>query len=280
MSRYSILYVIRHGETGLHKIGITNDWTRRQKELEVGPKTKAIHIVRVNDARQVEKYLHRRFAAKRMPQSEWFHLNEEELGFVRTTILKAKDDYVRAQNKKAPKEARPKHYQSKEGTNPSMPPVVDACLEDRPSTDEYTRRISLEQQGTDQNVNSRSKRNQQSGSTPQGAPAPSSHPPNKWQGISKEPQIKTFNEAVNNVLVWLTVRAIAVFFISPATASIGAALLGTPGMITLWSRGCPEAVPQRTQACIDAQALKDEGMKNGGILGIGAAIYFVLRERM
>jgi hypothetical protein len=90
---HGILYVIRHLDTGLHKIGITNDWSRRQRELEVGTKTQPVHVVRVNDARQIERFLHRRFKANRMPQSEWFHLSDEQLDFVRTTVLKASDDH-------------------------------------------------------------------------------------------------------------------------------------------------------------------------------------------
>jgi len=93
MAKHSILYVIQHEDTGLHKIGITNDWSRRQRELELGIKTKAVHVVRVNDARQIESYLHRRFKAQRMPQSEWFNLDGEQLNFVRSTVLKARDDY-------------------------------------------------------------------------------------------------------------------------------------------------------------------------------------------
>ena len=89
----SIVYVIRERTHGWHKIGITNDWPRRQRELEVGSKTEAVHVVRVNDARQIERFLHRRFKAQRLPQTEWFNLDEEQLVFVRSTVLKARSDY-------------------------------------------------------------------------------------------------------------------------------------------------------------------------------------------
>jgi len=98
---HRILYVIRHLDTGLHKIGITNDWGRRQRELEVGTKTAPVHVVRVNDARQVERFLHRRFKANRMPQSEWFHLSDTQLEFVRTTVLKARSDHQAPQQAQA-----------------------------------------------------------------------------------------------------------------------------------------------------------------------------------
>lgn len=106
--------MIRHLDTGLHKIGITNDWYRRQKELEVGTKTQPVHVVRVNDARQIESFLHRRFKAKRMPQSEWFQLSEEQLEFVRTTVLKARDDHQhQAQPSAAAPTRRPVEAQQK-----------------------------------------------------------------------------------------------------------------------------------------------------------------------
>ncbi|MCP9911628.1 GIY-YIG nuclease family protein [Cyanobium sp. BA20m-p-22] len=90
---HKVVYVIRHLDTGLHKIGITNNWTRRKRELEVGRKTSPVHVVRVNDARQIESFLHRRFHANRMPQSEWFNLSAEQLEFARTTLLKASSDH-------------------------------------------------------------------------------------------------------------------------------------------------------------------------------------------
>jgi hypothetical protein len=90
---HRILYVIREVTHGWHKIGITNDWHRRQRELEVGGKTEAVHVVRVNDARQIERFLHRRFKAQRLPQSEWFNLDQDQLAFVRSTVLKARSDF-------------------------------------------------------------------------------------------------------------------------------------------------------------------------------------------
>lgn len=97
--RYSILYVIAHAAASLHKIGITNNWERRKQELGVGAVTRAVHVVRVTDARKLEAFLHRRFSNSRLPQSEWFQLSDDDLIFLRSAILKAKDDYRRSHDR-------------------------------------------------------------------------------------------------------------------------------------------------------------------------------------
>jgi predicted GIY-YIG superfamily endonuclease len=90
---YGVLYLIRCDQNGLHKIGITNNWPKRRRQLRVGETTTQVHVVRVNKAEQLERYLHRRFSAKRLPQSEWFTLDSEDLVFVRSVFLKAGSDY-------------------------------------------------------------------------------------------------------------------------------------------------------------------------------------------
>ena len=105
---HSILYVIRSTTHELHKIGVTNNWNRRQQELEVGIKAEPVHVVRINNANSLEKYLHRRFKNKRLPQSEWFNLDDYELDFVRSAVLKAKNDYSRASGEQsAPPRPKP-----------------------------------------------------------------------------------------------------------------------------------------------------------------------------
>lgn len=97
---YSVIYVIRSKEMPAHKIGVTNNWSQRQRQLEVGIKAEPVHVVRVHDAGKLESFLHRRFKAKRLPQSEWFlNLDSDELSFVHSTLLKAKDDYDRAKER-------------------------------------------------------------------------------------------------------------------------------------------------------------------------------------
>ena len=65
-----IVFVVRSNSNGLHKIGVTKDWLRSSKQLQVGQQTTQIHTVWVNNALQIERYLQRRFRAKRMPQSD------------------------------------------------------------------------------------------------------------------------------------------------------------------------------------------------------------------
>lgn len=72
------VYLIRHNETGLHKIGMTADWVRRSRELKVGQVTTEVRIVRCRDAQKWEKVLHSMFKHKRIPQSEWFRISAEE----------------------------------------------------------------------------------------------------------------------------------------------------------------------------------------------------------
>ena len=90
---YGILYLVCCDQSGLHKIGITNNWAQRRRQLRVGETTTQVHVVRVNKAEQLERYLHRRFSAKRLPQSEWFKLDSADLVFVRSVFLKAGSDY-------------------------------------------------------------------------------------------------------------------------------------------------------------------------------------------
>jgi len=75
-----------------YKIGITGNWAQRSRQLEVGTKTTCVTTARVNDPRSLEKHLHRRFSAERLPQSEWFHLSSSQLLFVQSAFRKAESD--------------------------------------------------------------------------------------------------------------------------------------------------------------------------------------------
>ena len=88
-----IVFVVRSNTNGLHKIGVTKDWLRSSKQLQVGQQTTQIHTVWVNNALQIERYLQRRFRAKRMPQSDWFALDAGNLDFLRAVLLKARSDH-------------------------------------------------------------------------------------------------------------------------------------------------------------------------------------------
>ena len=89
-----IVFVVRSNTNGLHKIGVTKDWLRSSKQLQVGQQTTQIHTVWVNNALQIERYLQRRFRAKRMPQSDWFALDAGNLDFLRAVLLKARSDHT------------------------------------------------------------------------------------------------------------------------------------------------------------------------------------------
>ena len=91
-----IVFVVRSNSNGLHKIGVTKDWLRSSKQLQVGQQTTQIHTVWVNNALQIERYLQRRFRAKRMPQSDWFALDAGNLDFLRAVLLKARSDHLAA----------------------------------------------------------------------------------------------------------------------------------------------------------------------------------------
>jgi hypothetical protein len=91
------LYLLRsHADASLHKIGITNHWQQRAKQLEVGLSTACVGRWTVNDNRQLENFLHRRFKAHRLPQSEWFHLSPEQVQWVISAAGKAADDLQQA----------------------------------------------------------------------------------------------------------------------------------------------------------------------------------------
>lgn len=124
---YGVIYLIRCDQNGLHKIGITNNWAQRRRQLRVGETTTQVHVVRVNKAEQLERYLHRRFSEKRLPQSEWFSLDSEDLVFVRSVFLKARSDY-KAGGHKSPEVAAPPPPPSANPPTPQgspEPPTAD-----------------------------------------------------------------------------------------------------------------------------------------------------------
>lgn len=73
------VYLICDNETGLHKIGMTKNWARRSRELQVGSTTTAVRTWDCPDAMKWEKVLHFQFKHKRLPQSEWFRVSENEV---------------------------------------------------------------------------------------------------------------------------------------------------------------------------------------------------------
>jgi hypothetical protein len=91
------LYLLRsNADASLHKIGITDNWPRRAKELQVGLTTACVNRWTVNNHRQLETFLHRRLKAQRLPQSEWFHLSADQVQWVISAAGKAADDLKQA----------------------------------------------------------------------------------------------------------------------------------------------------------------------------------------
>lgn len=72
------VYLIRHNETNLLKIGMTTNWHQRSRRLEIGRTTTKIMTVPCQDSGKWEKVLHAMFKHKRLPQSEWFKISEED----------------------------------------------------------------------------------------------------------------------------------------------------------------------------------------------------------
>jgi len=78
------IYLIKNGD--LHKIGITRHLERRMRELKPD---KIVCTVEQANAIELEKFLHRKFADKRLPQTEYFRLSKNE---VNNAIIEMKNE--------------------------------------------------------------------------------------------------------------------------------------------------------------------------------------------
>lgn len=77
MSNY--LYVIRLKEKSeLVKVGITRRPVARMKQLEVGTKADLLLLIETENNRTHEKRIHKRLRNQKIPQTEWFNLNDAE----------------------------------------------------------------------------------------------------------------------------------------------------------------------------------------------------------
>ena len=68
------VYLIKNGD--LHKIGVTGDLDRRMKQLKPD---RIIWTVEPTNPSALESFLHRKFAPKRLPQTEYFRLSDDEV---------------------------------------------------------------------------------------------------------------------------------------------------------------------------------------------------------
>ena len=85
------IYIIRHVESGMIKIGRTDEWSRRSKELLVGLATEVIEIdadfESTQESHEVEQRTHRLLKQYRLPQSEWFYI-DKRLAFFAQKVAK------------------------------------------------------------------------------------------------------------------------------------------------------------------------------------------------
>ena len=76
------VYLIRDRQSQLVKIGITGDWGKRARQLKVGSKTDPLMVVLAHHNRHHESRLHEKWAEHRLPQTEWFCLDEQQIAAV------------------------------------------------------------------------------------------------------------------------------------------------------------------------------------------------------
>jgi hypothetical protein len=92
-----VVYLIRCSQTGLFKIGMTGDWARRSKQLQVGEKVEAIARAWTFRPKDVEKVLHENFKTVRLPQSEWFKLSDHQAQLVVAALESAQQHFDKKQ---------------------------------------------------------------------------------------------------------------------------------------------------------------------------------------
>ena len=73
------IYFLKSNLLGGYKIGITTAPASRFKALAVGTKATLIGYWKLDAYRELEKQLHKEYATKRVPQSEWFDLDAGEI---------------------------------------------------------------------------------------------------------------------------------------------------------------------------------------------------------
>jgi len=75
------VYLVRNGD--LHKIGRTDNLQRRLKQLDPD---EVIQVLSTDRSRDLEHELHKEFQAKRLPQTEYFRLDEAEINAARIAL--------------------------------------------------------------------------------------------------------------------------------------------------------------------------------------------------
>ena len=75
------VYLVRNGD--LHKIGRTENLQRRLEQLRPGV---LVQWLETDRSRDLEYELHQRFKEKRIPQTEYFRLDEREVSQARSAL--------------------------------------------------------------------------------------------------------------------------------------------------------------------------------------------------
>lgn len=111
------VYLKTHANArGLHKIGLTRNPAAREAQLG-GDECTVIARVKVQDPEKLERELHEKYEKKRLPQSEWFDLSEDQINEIVNTLRKAhakEESYIVLPNKSG---TSPNKLETKEGKN-------------------------------------------------------------------------------------------------------------------------------------------------------------------
>jgi hypothetical protein len=75
------VYLVRNGD--LHKIGRTDNLERRLQQLQPD---EVIQVLETDRSRDLEHELHKEFQSKRLPQTEYFRLDEAEINAARIEL--------------------------------------------------------------------------------------------------------------------------------------------------------------------------------------------------
>ena len=122
------VYLIKNGD--LHKIGRTDNLKRRIKQLQP---CVLIEALETNRSRDIEYELQKRFRKKRLPQSEYFRLNQEEVDEVRRELgwqptQKDKPQKITLPSEKRPAQAKDNQIRAKESPLQAVGLGVAICI--------------------------------------------------------------------------------------------------------------------------------------------------------
>ncbi|MDM7959063.1 MAG: GIY-YIG nuclease family protein [Synechococcus sp. WH 8007] len=93
------VYIVRLKERDIHKIGITLNWSRRSRELQVGDGVETVLVKKVRKPKSLENRLHKRFKSYRIPQSEWFVLTESQINAAKGMLNEAAEELISSKTK-------------------------------------------------------------------------------------------------------------------------------------------------------------------------------------